>query len=107
MDDFLSSMARDVDLDVMSSQTGNSQDPFGMGNSASSDKFAAFNAYVDKLVDEDAGCDNADDDANDNNLDDAHEGKDAVTTKHIGWNGRMLPSSTIEGNEKSGYLPNK
>ncbi|GFS25194.1 hypothetical protein ElyMa_007020900, partial [Elysia marginata] len=30
-------------------------DPFGLGNSASSDKFAAFDAYVSKLVEEDQG----------------------------------------------------
>ncbi|KAK3736025.1 hypothetical protein RRG08_009092 [Elysia crispata] len=36
--------------EVMASATS---DPFGLGNSASSDKFAAFDAYVTKLVDED------------------------------------------------------
>ncbi|GFN90276.1 hypothetical protein PoB_001678200 [Plakobranchus ocellatus] len=35
--------------EVMASATS---DPFGLGNSASSDKFAAFDAYVTKLVDD-------------------------------------------------------
>ncbi|CAL1538402.1 unnamed protein product [Lymnaea stagnalis] len=36
--------------DVMTSSTS---DPFGLGNSSSSDKFAAFDAFVNKIVDDD------------------------------------------------------
>ena len=36
-------------------------DPFGLGSSASSDKFAAFDAYVNKLVDDDTAEQNGDD----------------------------------------------
>ncbi|XP_059154138.1 uncharacterized protein LOC131939691 [Physella acuta] len=37
--------------DVMPSSTS---DPFGLGNSASSDKFAAFDAFVNKIVDDES-----------------------------------------------------
>ncbi|KAH9498722.1 hypothetical protein Btru_004674 [Bulinus truncatus] len=49
MDDF-GGMGYDG-TDVMASL---STDPFGLGNSSSSDKFAAFDAFVNKIVDEDS-----------------------------------------------------
>ena len=52
MEDYIPPILRGLDSEVIPS-SASATDPFGLGNSASSDKFAAFDAYVNKIVDED------------------------------------------------------